>query len=741
MNTAGTVVQILHHFNSSSDGDYPQNSLMQGTNGYLYGLCISGGTNYDGTVFMVDTNGADYLLLHVFSSEDCSSPYGGLAPAGDGSLWATASEGGASGFGAIFKLGGEFTPPPPAIQVFAGTNAITNGQTNAVDFGSVQQNQMGPVVTFTLTNSGSQTLDIESIAVPSGYSLGTNYPATIPAGGGGIFTVQLDSAEAGLASGNIIITNNDPHNDPFVFPISGLVTTKIISLSGDLSFGVVGIGSSKEAVLTISNAGNEALTISNISYPAGFSGNWPGGPVTNGQSQSVTVTFSPASATNYDGIVTVVSDASSGPGTIPISGFGADTNLTLTIVINGSGKVSPDLNGKVFKAGTKHTLTAVADHGNVFSNWSGSIDTNKNPLTFSMATNMILEANFVTNPFLAQRGSYNGLFFTGNGVTEQTAGMLKGLTLSQKGTYSGTLLINGASHPISGSFGLGGGATNEIKRPAGRGGPLTVMMNLITPSNSAPQVTGTVVGTNDGVEWTANLTADLATNTFASSQYTMLIEPDLDYTPREVSPCGDGYALITNYAATAKNPGAASATIKGALADGTSFSQTVPVSQNGCLPLYANIYSGKGLLLGWINLNPAVDPEATLFWVHPALHAGLFTAAFLSTNPVTLSAWTNPPERSVLAQLTNLWVSFPTNNTAMATNDFTITISNNLKVGEVSGPTPLSGSLNPKTGLLTLTMGGGASKTAGYGVVLLNATNGGGYLLTKTNAQAIHVGP
>ena len=40
-----------------------------------------------------------------------------------------------------------------------------------------------------------------------------------------------------------------------------------------------------------------------------------------------------------------------------------------------------------------------------------------------------------------------------------------------------------------------------------------------------------------------------------------------------------------------------------------------------------------------------------------------------------------------------------------------------------------------------MTFGGGASKTTGYGVILLNETNGGGYFLTKTNAGAIILQP
>ena len=355
------------------------------------------------------------------------------------------------------------------IQIFNGTNAITNNQTTPVDFGSVQQNQADSSVTFTVTNAGpAKNLDLRSITVPSGYILNTNYPSTIPPGSNGTFIVQLNSSVVGTNSGNIIITNTDPNNSTFSFAVTGIIIPvppqiQIISLSGNLSFGVVGAGSSAQSTLTISNGGNSTLTISNITYPTGFSGNWPGGPITNGESQSVTVTFSPTAATNYGGTVTVASDATSGADTIPISGFGANDSLVLTVITNGDGTVSPNLSGKSLKANRKYTLTATAKSGNVFSNWTGTITTNKNPLTFTMESNTVLEANFITNPFLPFVGTYNGLFWATNGlVAETNAGMLKGLTLTTKGTYSGTLLINGASKGFSGSFDLAGVAGKSI---------------------------------------------------------------------------------------------------------------------------------------------------------------------------------------------------------------------------------------------------------------------------------------
>ena len=49
-----------------------------------------------------------------------------------------------------------------------------------------------------------------------------------------------------------------------------------IALSGDLSFGTVQPGVTVTRTLTISNSGNSTLTVTGLSYPAGFSGAWSG---------------------------------------------------------------------------------------------------------------------------------------------------------------------------------------------------------------------------------------------------------------------------------------------------------------------------------------------------------------------------------------------------------------------------------------------------------------------------------
>ncbi len=102
--------------------------------------------------------------------------------------------------------------------------------------------------------------------------------------------------------------------------------TRVIGLSGNLAFGNVTVGTSSQRTLTISNSGNSTLTVTSISYPTGFSGNWSGGTIApNGGSRDVTLTFSPTAAVTYGGQVTVSSDATNGGGNV-ISASGTGTN-------------------------------------------------------------------------------------------------------------------------------------------------------------------------------------------------------------------------------------------------------------------------------------------------------------------------------------------------------------------------------------------------------------------------------
>jgi len=75
----------------------------------------------------------------------------------------------------------------------------------------------------------------------------------------------------------------------------------------------------------------------------------------------------------------------------------------LSLTVNGSGTVSPNLNGQWLEIGQSYTMTAQPSVGFGFTNWSGTISASTAQLTFVMQSNMTLVANFidVTRPTVA----------------------------------------------------------------------------------------------------------------------------------------------------------------------------------------------------------------------------------------------------------------------------------------------------------------------------------------------------
>jgi len=101
-------------------------------------------------------------------------------------------------------------------------------------------------------------------------------------------------------------------------------TTRVIQLGGNLSFGPVTLGTTATGLLTITNAGNSALTVSGVSSPcAGFyRASFTTGAIAAGQTQQSTLQFTPTAVQDCSGNISVTSDATSGTSTISVRASG-----------------------------------------------------------------------------------------------------------------------------------------------------------------------------------------------------------------------------------------------------------------------------------------------------------------------------------------------------------------------------------------------------------------------------------
>jgi len=108
VNVDGTGFTNLHSF-TYSDGAAPWAGLI--LSGHtLYGTAMQGGRSGNGTVFAINTDGTGFTNLHVFTAHDASEinadgacPNAGLILSGH-YLYGTASKGGSSGYGTVFKI-------------------------------------------------------------------------------------------------------------------------------------------------------------------------------------------------------------------------------------------------------------------------------------------------------------------------------------------------------------------------------------------------------------------------------------------------------------------------------------------------------------------------------------------------------------------------------------------------------------------------------------------------------------
>jgi hypothetical protein len=397
----------------------------------------------------------------------------------------------------------------------------------------------------------------------------------------------------------------------------------------------------------------------------------------------------------------------------------------------------------------------------LWTNFSGTNTyvTNGNTIRFLMQSNTVINALFVSNIFVGIHGTYNGLFyelpqFLSNSVTSnnvvgtngmtnvvfttnavytnevavQSAGMVAGLSLSKVGTYSGRLLLAGNGYGFGGTFDALGRATNVIKRSDSAGGNVILVLDADTNGNGI--VTGTV--TNASWATNASLWAHLSVATPGTTNYTLLLAPATNL-PATI-PGGYGYGLIANHGGTVS--------ITGGLADGTTYSETVPNSISNIVPVYASLYQKTGFLFGWLNLtNLGTNASDELVWIKGTLPnpTALFPAGFTNDVLIIGSLWTNPGAITLDS----------TSELSVSNSDLDLTFpvavkNNNVLYNPAASPTnSLTGTINPHTGQLQVTFGDGDGRQTlrGYGAMLQNLGSGAGYFTTKTNAGSMTLEP
>ena len=153
LETATNSLTSVFDFESGFDGQNPQYlKMVEASDGILYGTTKNGGSTYNGTIFSYDPATGTYAKLHDFDYFEGSTPIGSLMQASDGKLYGLTSFGGDLGDGTLYSF-------DPVTAVYVKLWNFTN-QNGAYPFGSLMQASDGKLygVTYFGGVSGFGTL-------------------------------------------------------------------------------------------------------------------------------------------------------------------------------------------------------------------------------------------------------------------------------------------------------------------------------------------------------------------------------------------------------------------------------------------------------------------------------------------------------------------------------------------------------------------------------------------------------
>ncbi|HEY3862509.1 MAG TPA: hypothetical protein VGO59_11525 [Verrucomicrobiae bacterium] len=265
----------------------------------------------------------------------------------------------------------------------------------------------------------------------------------------------------------------------------------------------------------------------------------------------------------------------------------------LTVSTNGRGAILPVENGKLLAIGANYRLTATPALNFLFSNWVGGTSEpyqvlSTNPLcAFTMQSNLVLTANFVTNQFLAAQGGYYGLFSDANSPRQHASSGGFHFNLLSARSFAGALSCGSNTVPFFGAFDVGGQA-----RVVTRLNPTISVTATLQLDFAGQTVGGTVSNANFAATLNGFRNAFSAAHPAAAyaGQYTLVI---LGTNDPAHGPFGFSYGALT------VSP-LGIVTIGGALADGTlGVTESSAISPNGCWPFYVKLSGGAGSLWAW----------------------------------------------------------------------------------------------------------------------------------------------
>ena len=589
---------------------------------------------------------------------------------------------------------------------------------SGITSGSPSENQ---TLTVTATSDTPGLIPNPTVIYTSPNATGTlRFTPVANASGRATITVTVNDGQASnnLTTRTFTVTVNAVNDPPTITAIPNQ-TIQQDGSTGALPFTVGDVETAAGGLVVASTSSNPTLV---PQTGIAFGG--------SGSSRSITVT--PAAGKTGTATITVsVSDGSATTDTSFSVTVQTGPPPSITITVNGKGKVTPNLSAAKIVAGAAYTITAVPDVGQEFAGWTGTLHSMSPRLTLKATNTFVLQANFVSSPFIPVAGTYNGLFYESDQVRQGSAGAFA-LTVTTKGKYTGRVQIGAKRYPFSGKFSLGIVATNSLKRATLT--PLTLHLRVGT-NGEIDQIFGDL---SDGT-WTSPLSGDRA---LYNSRTNLAPEAGL-YTFFVPGSFDSSYPRGSSYG-TVRVSTSGVVTYAGSLADGSHVSAAAPLSKNGVWPVYASLYAGTGSLLSWQTFSDqsSSDISGQLSWIKPAnAKSRYFPDGFDYVSIAAGSAFHAPTSTNEVLAANQAAIDFSGGNLAA---DF----SNLISIGAHSKVTNLSSNKLSMGFALTTGIYHGlvTDPTSGHampfsGAVFQKLNVGYGFLLGTDHCSGVEISP
>jgi uncharacterized repeat protein (TIGR03803 family) len=407
LNTDGSGFTILYSSPADHSSASGPNAGLVLSGKTFYATTVMGGTNGDGTIFAVKTDGTGFTNLYTFTGgADGSSPNGGMILVGK-TLYGTAAQGGTNGEGSVFSINTDGTG-------FTNLYSFTGG--NDGEFPNGGLILVGKTLYGTAANGGTNgfgsvfSINTDGSGFTTLYSFNNEIDGYLHNGNGGLIlvgkTLYGTATLGGInEAGSIFSINTDGTGFTTLYSFTdgndGGAPNGSLVLVGKTLYGTAAQGGTNGVGSVFSLSLLEPISVS--AAPTNWGNVTGGGNITKG----TLITVKATAKTGYDFVNWT--EGNNVVSTSPSYTFVVNTPRTLVanFAMKATLKViaSPAVGGTVkgggtFASGSSQVVTATAKKGYSFTNWTSGINVVSTAEidAFTLSTNTTLTAHFIKIP-------------------------------------------------------------------------------------------------------------------------------------------------------------------------------------------------------------------------------------------------------------------------------------------------------------------------------------------------------